>query len=41
MTTDEAIKHLFHPNVVEGLKEHLEEIDSRKPDPKPRKRVTK
>jgi hypothetical protein len=24
MTTEEAVKHLFHPKVVEHLKKHLE-----------------
>jgi hypothetical protein len=31
MTTGEAIEHLFHPKVVEGLKEHVRQIDENKP----------
>ena len=35
MTTDEAIKHLFHPDVVEHAKRHAREAESpKKPDPK-------
>lgn len=30
MTTSEAIEHLFHPKVVEGLREHVREIDKPK-----------
>jgi hypothetical protein len=30
MTTTEAIEHLFHPKVVEGLKEYVREIDKPK-----------
>jgi hypothetical protein len=30
MTTDEAIKSLFHPKVVEGMKQHVSEIDSKR-----------
>jgi hypothetical protein len=32
MTTSEAVEHLFHPKIVEGLKKHVREIDA-----KPRK----
>ncbi len=34
MTTDEAIKHLFHPEVVKGMKQHVEELDRKKPKKK-------
>jgi hypothetical protein len=31
MTTDEAIKHLFHPKVVEELKRHVKELNEKGP----------
>jgi hypothetical protein len=36
MTTDEAIRHLFHPDVVEHAKRHAREAEEpkRKADPK-------
>ena len=36
MTTDEAIRHLFHPKVVEHAKRHAREAErpKRKGDPK-------
>jgi hypothetical protein len=36
MTTDEAIKHLFHPEVVKEAKRHVEELNR-----KPKKESTK
>jgi hypothetical protein len=29
MTTDEAIKHLFHPEVVKELKRHVGELNAK------------
>jgi hypothetical protein len=29
MTTDEAIKHLFHPKLVKELKRHVEELNAK------------
>jgi hypothetical protein len=40
MTTDEAIKHLFHPKVVKELKRHVEEIN-KKSAPNVKKGATK
>jgi hypothetical protein len=39
MTTDEAIRHLFHPKVVKGMKEHVKELDAKK-DRKSKKGTT-
>ena len=39
MTTDEAIKHLFHPKVVRGMKAHVKELDA-KAEPKVKKGAT-
>jgi precorrin-6B methylase 1 len=39
MTTDEAIRHLFHPKVVKGMKRHVKELDA-KSDRKPKKGAT-
>jgi hypothetical protein len=35
MTTDEAIRHLFHPDVIEHAKRHASAVPKtkRKPDP--------
>jgi hypothetical protein len=30
MTTDEAISHIFHPDVLEHLKKHVENIGKKK-----------
>ena len=38
MTTDEAMRHLFHPKVVEHAKRHVR--DAEKPGPKPEKKST-
>jgi hypothetical protein len=40
MTTDEAIKCLFHPKVVEELKRHVSEINAKAPKAT-RKKATK
>jgi len=37
MTTDEAIKHLFHPEVVKELKRHVAEVNSKAPKSKGKK----
>ena len=29
MTTDEAIRHLFHPKVVAALKKHVKELNEK------------
>ena len=36
LTTDEAIKHLFHPDVIEHAKRHAREAEApkKKSDPK-------
>jgi len=36
MTSDEAMRHLFHPKVVEHAKRHAREAE--KPSPKPSKK---
>ena len=33
MTSEEAIRHLFHPEVVEHAKRHVREADAEKPKP--------
>lgn len=38
MTTDEAIRDLFHPNVVEHAKRHVREADAKKPPVPPKKK---
>ena len=38
LTTDEAMRHLFHPKVVEHAKRHAREADA--PKPKPEKKST-
>ena len=38
MTTDEAMRHLFHPEVVEHAKKHVREADA--PKSKPEKKST-
>ena len=38
MTSDEVIAHVFHPKVVKHLKEHLTELEAKKPK-RPRKRT--
>jgi hypothetical protein len=40
MTTDEAIRHLFHPRVVEELKRHVKEINEKASKPV-KKKATK
>lgn len=30
MTTDEAISHVFHPNALKHLKEHIKKIEEEK-----------
>jgi hypothetical protein len=30
MTNDELLKHIFHPDVVEHIKKHIEEIGKKK-----------
>jgi hypothetical protein len=34
LTTDEAVKRLFHPKVVDHAKAHVREADERVPGPK-------
>jgi len=31
MTTEEAVKHIFHPHIVKRLKRHVEESHVQKP----------
>jgi len=31
MTTDEALKHIFHPKIAKHLKRHVEESHAQKP----------
>lgn len=39
MTDEEALKHLFHPKIVEAVQKHVEDQDKPKPKRKsPRKR---
>jgi hypothetical protein len=38
MTTDEAAKHLFHPQVVKHAQEHIAEHDARKSKPPKREK---
>lgn len=33
MTTDEAISHVFHPDALKHLKEHLEKLPCKKRKP--------
>jgi len=33
MTSEEAIRELFHPEVVEHAKRHVREADAKKSDP--------
>jgi len=30
MTNDELLKHVFHPKVVEHIKKHVKDIDTKK-----------
>jgi hypothetical protein len=30
MTTDEAISHVFHPDVLDHLKKHIKEVEKKK-----------
>ena len=37
MTDEEALKHLFHPNIVRAVKKHLKEQESGSGKPQSRK----
>ena len=36
MTTDEAIRHLFHPEVIEHAKRHAAAVPRKKREPVPK-----